>query len=253
MQKPIVLSLVCAQKFQPLSDNILSHMIAVEPAVSPPASSPRASPPRASPPAHLGGLADLLAEWRANPIERFQQMSATISGLDAPSALMPSSYVKKPIALEGMTRVILLQNSSITRQVSALCRTVGVVPPTKHMRETEFHFAKEKNKKVVAYICYSMLNLNRIPGSVALYIHIVASTDKEHAVSIALNGLIKTLQKRRMQCVVFTQVANTEVARNFWCGKLTATKRATLVVALCALFDPHFVVYEDASDMALFC
>ena len=48
------------------------------------------------------------------------------------------------------------------------------------------------------------------------------------------------------------QVANTDVARLFWKGKLTETKRASLMTALFSEHDDRYTIYEDTNDMALF-
>ena len=70
--------------------------------------------------------------------------------------------------------------------------------------------------------------------------------------STAITSIMKALRKRRNKCVLFAQVANTDLARSFWKGKLTATKRASVMTALISQFDSRYVIYEDASDMALF-
>ena len=39
-----------------------------------------------------------------------------------------------------------------------------------------------------------------------------------------------------------------ETARKFWSGKLTATKRASLVPALLSEFDARYTIYKDVDD-----
>ena len=94
--------------------------------------------------------------------------------------------------------------------------------------------------------------LNKTPGSIAISIDIAASTDTTHSISVAIESLKKMMRKRRNSCVLFAQVANTESARRFWQGKLTKTKRASIMTALFSELDPRYLVYEDATDMALF-
>ena len=60
------------------------------------------------------------------------------------------------------------------------------------------------------------------------------------------------MRKRRNLCVLFTQCAQTDSARAFWDGKLTKTKRASVMTALFHEFDNRYHIYEDALDMAIF-
>ena len=53
-------------------------------------------------------------------------------------------------------------------------------------------------------------------------------------------------------CVLVTQCAQTESARAFWAGKLTTTKRASVMTELFHEFDNRYQIYEDAEDMAIF-
>lgn len=48
--------------------------------------------------------------------------------------------------------------------------------------------------------------------------------------------------------MIFAQVAQTESARAFWQGKLTKTKRASVISALLSEFDDRYQIYEDADD-----
>ena len=96
------------------------------------------------------------------------------------------------------------------------------------------------------------MNLNKMPGSVAISIDLAASTDRRHSMSTALTSIKKMMRKRRNPCVLFTQCAQTESARAFWAGKLTSTKRASVLTALFHEFDNRYQIYEDAEDMAIF-
>jgi len=55
-----------------------------------------------------------------------------------------------------------------------------------------------------------------------------------------------------VKCVLFAQVSKTDSARHFLQGKLTKTKRASVMTALFSEFDDRYQIYEDTDDMALF-
>lgn len=57
--------------------------------------------------------------------------------------------------------------------------------------------------------------------------------------------------QRRNLCVLFAQVADTDEARKFWYGKLTNTKRATVMTMLLNSFDNNYRIYEDVEGMAM--
>ena len=115
-----------------------------------------------------------------------------------------------------------------------------------------FHYGKYNHGRLVSLISLCVLNMNIAPGSTCICIDMAASIDPEHSMSDAINSLVKVLRKRRNKCVLFAQVANTDVARTFWQGKLTKTKRASVMTALISQFDSRYIIYEDATDMALF-
>ena len=96
------------------------------------------------------------------------------------------------------------------------------------------------------------MKMNNMPGSIAVSIDIAASIDANHSMTYALDSIKKLLRKRRNPCVLLTQVAQTNVARAFWAGKLTKTRRASVLVALFSSFDERYKIYEDADDMAIF-
>jgi|EP00966_Prymnesium_polylepis_P030534 hypothetical protein len=96
------------------------------------------------------------------------------------------------------------------------------------------------------------MNLNKTPGSIAVSIDIAASSDPKHSMTLAIDSLKKMMCKRRNTCVLFAQVANTDSAHLFWNGKLTKTKRASVMTALFSEYDDRYQIYDDASDMALF-
>ena len=138
------------------------------------------------------------------------------------------------------------------RKVTALCKKMTLQPPKKFIKEHSFHYGKYRQNKLVSFISLSVMNLNNTPGSIAISIDIAASTDKTHTMSVAIESIKKMIRKRRNSCVLFAQVANTESARRFWQGKLTKTKRASIMTALFSEFDPRYLGYEDVTDMALF-
>ena len=164
---------------------------------------------------------------------------------------MPTSWAKKAPIVSGMQRIDLKHAETI-RAVRALCKRKKLRPPSDIILDSAFHYGKYRNKKLVSVLSLSVMNLNKTPGSVAICIDIAASSDPNHSMTIALDSLKKMMRKRRNTCVLFAQVANTESARKFWEGKLTKTKRASVMPVLFAMFDERYQIYEDTSDMALF-
>ena len=206
------------------------------------------------PPPKSSALEALTAFKAACPAEnvRFDNMCANIEHfLHSSQTLMPTSWVKTAPKVKGMVR-INLNNGTTMREVTMLCKKMALEPPKKFVKHHSFHYGKYKQKKLVSIISLSTMNLNNIPGSIAISIDIAASKDTEHSISVAIESLKKMMRKRRNSCVLFAQVANTESARRFWQGKLTKTKRASLMTALFSEVDPRYLIYEDATDMALF-
>ena len=165
--------------------------------------------------------------------------------------LMPTSWVKTPPVLEGM-QSLDLTNLKTSARVSKLCKQKRLKPPSAFIKTNSFHYGKYDNNKLVSVISLSAMNLNKMPGSVAISIDLAASTDTRHSMSTALTSIKKMMRKRRNPCVLFTQCAQTESARAFWAGKLTSTKRASVMTALFHEFDNRYQIYEDADDMAIF-
>ena len=165
--------------------------------------------------------------------------------------LMPTSWVKTPPVLEGM-QSLDLTNSKTSARVSKLCKQKHLKPPSAFIRTNSFHYGKYENNKLVSVISLSAMNLNKMPGSVAISIDLAASTDARHSMTTALTSIKKMMRKRRNPCVLFTQCAQTKSARAFWAGKLTSTKRASVLTALFHEFDNRYQIYEDAEDMAIF-
>ena len=70
--------------------------------------------------------------------------------------------------------------------------------------------------------------------------------------SSAVKTIGNKLRHRKNKCVLFTQPVNTQVANNFWKGRLTQTKRASMMNGLISVYNKKHKIYEDASDMATF-
>ena len=94
------------------------------------------------------------------------------------------------------------------------------------------HYSKFKKQELISILSLCVVNMNNMPGSIAISIDIAASNDKKHSMTVAIDSLKKMMRKRRNKCVLFAQVAQTESARTFWHGKLTMTKRASVIPAL---------------------
>ena len=188
----------------------------------------------------------------AGSTDRLKSMSSNITHFRISSqALMPTSWVKTSPTLEGMQRIDLANNTTM-RKVAALCRHQSLNPPSGFVREHSFHYGKYNNKKLVSFLSLCVTNMNNAPGSIAISIDIAASNDKKHSMTLAIDSLKKMMRKRRNKCVLFAQVAQTASARTFWAGKLTKTKRASVIAALLSEFDERYLIYEDADDMAMF-
>ena len=138
------------------------------------------------------------------------------------------------------------------KKVKLLCKKKSIIAPSGFIRKSSFHYGKYIDKKLVSVISLSAMNLNNTPGSLAISIDIAASSDPGHSMTKAIDSLKKTMRKRRNMCVLFAQVANTDMARMFWEGKLTKSKRASVLPALFSEFDNGYKIYEDTTDMALF-
>ena len=164
---------------------------------------------------------------------------------------MPSGWSKTRLPVDGMEEVNLLDPKTM-RQVSALCKVKQLKPPTGFVKSHSYHYGKYDHKKLVSILSLSVMKMNNIPGSIAVCIDIAASTDKNHSMTRAIKSIQRLLRKRRNPCVMFAQVAQTDIARTFWAGKLTKTRRASVLVALLSSFDSRYKIYSDAEDMAIF-
>lgn len=183
-------------------------------------------------------------ECISSNIEPFHQSSQT---------LMPTSWVKTAPNVEGMQRIDLTDAATM-RKVNALCKRQQLKPPSGFVRSHSFHYGKYNKNALISILSICVANLNGMPGSVAISVDIAASgkSDNTHSMSVAINSLCKMLRKRRNKCVIFAQVAKTTSAVQFWQGKLTKTRRASVMTALFSQFDDRYLIYEDTDDMALF-
>ena len=164
---------------------------------------------------------------------------------------MPTSRVESGFALSGFTRFNSLNRDTV-RCVTNLCKGQEIAPPCKYMRENNQHYLSFWGTQLVAYISLSVYNLNNTPGSVCVNIEIAVSIDKTHRMSSAVKTIGNKLRHRKNKCVLFTQPVNTQVANNFWKGRLTQTKRASMMNGLISVYNKKHKIYEDASDMATF-
>ena len=167
------------------------------------------------------------------------------------STFLPTSRVQSGFELSGFTRVADLNRDAV-RRVTKLCKDQDIAPPCKYMRENNQHYLSYQGAKLVAYISLSVYNMNKTPGSVCVNIETAVSIDKTHRMSTAMKTISKNLRHRKNKCVLFTQPAATQVATNFWKGRLTQTKRASMMNGLISVYNGKHKIYEDATDMATF-
>lgn len=166
-------------------------------------------------------------------------------------SMEPTSRVVAPVKIAGFQNRPLTGSSA--RQVVRLCKRKKLIPPSQHMRDQCQHFFKYSKSKVVSYLALSVYNLNRTPGAVCVCVELAVSVDPDHSMSHAISDICKTLRRRKRMCILFTQVAGTETALNFWRGRLTHTKRASAMNGMLSNFDTeNNKVYDDTTDMAIF-
>ena len=183
---------------------------------------------------------------------RLQSMSDAVKAFEDNShALAPTGWSKTRFSIDGM-KPLNLQERKTMREVKALCVAVALAPPSGFVKSHSYHYGKYDKKQLVSILSLSVMKMNKMPGSICVGVDIAASIDTNHSMSIALESVKKMLRKRRNPCVLFAQVAQTDVARAFWGGKLTKTRRASVITALISLFDARYTIYSDAEDMAIF-
>lgn len=166
-------------------------------------------------------------------------------------SLQPSGWSNTPLVVYGMVRIDLECEKTMI-DVVALCKAAKLAPPHGFIRANAFHYGRYVDGQLVTMLSLSVMKLNNAPGAIAVSIDLAASIDPHHSMSIAIDAVKKIMRTRRSQCVLFAQVLNRKKARVFWQGKLTATKRASVMTVLFSQFDDRYLIYEDTSDMALF-
>ena len=169
----------------------------------------------------------------------------------ASRALLPTSWTKTRLPVFGMYPIDMTDRDTM-RRVTKLCTQTKLRPPKAFVKKHAHHYGRYEGETLVSVLSLSVLNLNNTPGSIAVFVDLAASIDNTHLMSAAIDSIKKLLRKRRNLCVLFTQCAQTDVARAFWSGKLTNTKRASVMTLLTAMFDHRFLIYDDTDDMAIF-
>lgn len=165
------------------------------------------------------------------------------------ASYMPTYIVKAGLLLPNFKQSLALTNTE-RKHIKKLCQSQKIVPSFDSMYKQ--HYLSYTGTKLVAYIALSMYNMNNTPGSLCVEIDTAVSIDTTHRMSNAINAIKKNLRRRKHKCVLFTQPANTQVARKFWQGRLAQSSRASMMNGLIALFDSTHKIYVDASDMASF-
>ena len=197
-------------------------------------------------------LKALQAHLSSSPCARLMSISAAVQPFENSSqGSMPTGWSKTRLSVDGMVTLNLLDPKTM-RKVNALCRTKKLEPPAGFVKSDSYHYGKYDKKRLISILSLSVMKLNKMPGSIAVSIDIAASTDKHHSMTHALDSIKKILRKRRNPCALFAQVAQTDIARDFWAGKLTKTRRASVLTALISAFDERYKIYEDTDDMAIF-
>ena len=105
----------------------------------------------------------------------------------------------------------------------AVSKIKELKPPEGFVKSHSYHYGKYEKKKLISILSMSVMKMNNMPGSIAVSIDMAASTNKNHSITFALDSIKKLLCKRRNPCALFAQVAQKDVARAFWSGKLTKT------------------------------
>lgn len=87
---------------------------------------------------------------------------------------------------DGM-QAIDLKNVTTMRKVTALCKTQTLKPPSGFVKTNSFHYGKYCNtKKLISVLSIRVMNLNKVPGSIAVSVDLAASVDTKHSMTIAI-------------------------------------------------------------------
>jgi hypothetical protein len=211
---------------------------------------------RSQTPKHKDAAAKSIKTFRSkhkhNTSARLESISDAVKVFaDTSEHYMPTGWSNTRLLVDGM-QPLNLRNRKTMRAVTALCKKRKLKPPKGFVKKHSYHYGKYENGTMVSFLSLCVMKLNNIPGSIAVSIDIAASTDKNHSMSGAIDSVKKLLRKRRNRCILFTQVALTDDVHAFWSGKLTKTRRASVITALVSTFDERYLIYEDAEDLALF-
>lgn len=138
--------------------------------------------------------------------ERLTQIVSNIGHFkEASNAWIPSSWNKTRLAIDGM-QAIDLKNVTTMRKVTALCKTQKLKPPSGFVKTNSFHYGKYCKKKLISVLSISVMNLNKVPGAIAVSVDLAASVDTNHSMTIAIDSVKKNMRRRRNKCVLFAQV-----------------------------------------------
>lgn len=197
------------------------------------------------------GVAKVVTKDRAEAT-RFSNMTKNIAPyITSSEPMRPSGWMKGAIDVEGL-KIIDLKCDGVRKEVDSLCVAKELEPLTGFTLSHASHYGKYDDGKLVTFMSLSVMKLNSTPGSIAVSVDMAASIDKTHSMSLAVESIKKTLRKRRAKCVLFAQVARTKSARAFWGGRLTRTRRSSVISALFSEFDNRYKIFADADDMAIF-
>ena len=183
---------------------------------------------------------------------RLHSMSNAVKAFETTSqASMPTGWSMTRLPVVGMASLNLKHRQTM-RDVTKLCNVSMLAPPSGFVKSHSYHYGKYHEDQLISFLSASVMNMNNMPGSVCVVIDLAASIDTNHSMSIAIDSIKKLLRKRRNPCALFAQVAQTDIASAFWGGKLTKTRRASVLAALIHSFDERYTIYEDTDDMAIF-
>ena len=169
---------------------------------------------------------------------RMQGIMATMNTCKGDIATyLPTSRIRAGFDLSDFSRIENMTGTTL-RGVNKLCKEQLIEAPCKYMRDNNQHYVSYQGTQLVAYISLSVYNMNNVPGSVCVNIETAVSIDKTHRMSTAMKTIGKNLRHRKNKCVLFAQPADTEVAKKFWKGRLTQSKRASMINGVISVFNP---------------
>ena len=115
-------------------------------------------------------------------------MSMYVSELQT---LDPTSVVESGLSIDGFVR-LEETTPALYKKVRALCVAKEIKPPTKSTWNTYQNYVHLSDKgEVLSYLCLRIYNMNRTPGSICVSVEIAVSIDDKHAMSKAIDSVIK--------------------------------------------------------------